>query len=119
MRKIEQTTAFKRDIKRESKGVYREALQTELIEVVGRLAQDEPLDERHCDHALMGDWKDFRDCHVKPDLILIYKKIDEQKISKKKSAKQKTGIQKGDEPKTGVEGILQLVRIGSHSELGL
>jgi mRNA interferase YafQ len=57
------------------------------------LAHDHPLEQRHRDHALTGDWKDHRDCHVKPDLILIYRKPD--------------------------DGSVQLVRIGSHSELGL
>nr|WP_269149094.1 type II toxin-antitoxin system YafQ family toxin [Cupriavidus necator] len=45
------------------------------------------------DHALGGQWKDFRDCHVRPDFLLIYRKPD---------------------PWT-----LQLVRLGSHSELAL
>jgi mRNA interferase YafQ len=45
-------------------------------------------------HALDGhDWIDHRDCHVRPDLILIYRKPD--------------------------DGTLELVRLGSHSELGL
>ena len=54
---------------------------------------DEPLQERHRDHALTGDWIDHRDCHIRPDLILIYRKPDNE--------------------------TLQLVRLGSHSELGL
>jgi mRNA interferase YafQ len=57
------------------------------------LANDQPLDEKHRDHALTGDRKDHRDCHVKPDLVLIYRKPDDT--------------------------VLQLVRLGSHSELGL
>jgi len=35
------------------------------------LAEDEPLPRRHFDHALSGVWSDHRDCHIKPDLILI------------------------------------------------
>jgi len=61
--------------------------------VVKALATDQPLAERHHDHPLTGDWKDHRDCHVKPDLVLIYRKPDVE--------------------------TLQLVRLGSHSELGL
>jgi mRNA interferase YafQ len=57
------------------------------------LACDQPLETRHRDHALTGDWKDHRDCHVKPDLVLIYRKPNDE--------------------------VLQLVRLGSHSELGL
>jgi mRNA interferase YafQ len=57
------------------------------------LVEDEPLEIRHRDHALTGDWKDHRDCHVKPDLVLIYQKPDDETV--------------------------RLVRLGSHSELGL
>ena len=57
------------------------------------LANDEPLARHHHDHPLIGEWKDHRDCHVKPDLVLIYRKAD--------------------------ENTLDLVRLGSHSELGL
>ncbi|MGH8118446.1 MAG: type II toxin-antitoxin system YafQ family toxin [Rhodanobacteraceae bacterium] len=45
------------------------------------------------DHALSGRWKNHRDCHVRPDLVRVYRKP-------------------GDD-------VLQLVRLGSHSELGL
>lgn len=57
------------------------------------LVRDVPLAGRYHDHALTGDWKNFRDCHIKPDLVLIYQKPNDE--------------------------ILQLVRLGSHSELGL
>jgi mRNA interferase YafQ len=87
MRKIEWTNVFKRDFKRH--GTFEGA----FIEALWKLATDEPLPERYFDHALTGDWKDHRDCHIKPDLILIYRKPDSQ--------------------------TLQLVRLGSHSELGL
>ncbi len=87
MRKIEWTTAFKRDFKKH--GTFESA----FIEALYKLANDEKLPEKFCDHALTGEWKDFRDCHIHPDLILIYRK---------------QGMDK-----------LQLVRLGSHSELGL
>ena len=64
-----------------------------MASVVYALASDAPLEPRLHDHALSGHWADFRDCHVKPDLVLIYQKAD--------------------------PGILRLVRIGSHAELGL
>jgi len=57
------------------------------------LASDQPLEPRHRDHAPTGDWADHRDCHVEPDLVLIYRKPD--------------------------AATLQLVRLGSHSEIGL
>lgn len=93
MRTIERTSRFKRDYKRESRGRHRTCLDAVLTPVVEALASDRPLEGRHHDHSLSGEWGDFRDCHVKPDLLLIY---------------QKSGTD-----------ILRLVRLGSHSELGL
>ena len=93
MRKIERTTRFKRDYRRETRGQYAQVLPTNFIDVLKLLVADEPLQERHRDHALTGDWIDHRDCHIRPDLILIYRKPDNE--------------------------TLQLVRLGSHSELGL
>ncbi|TAN71892.1 MAG: type II toxin-antitoxin system YafQ family toxin [Magnetospirillum sp.] len=93
MRTINRTGQFKRDYKREKKGRHRETLDADLVEVVSKLVADEPLEERHHDHALTGNWKDHRDCHIKPDLVLIYRHPDEE--------------------------TLDLVRLGSHSELGL
>lgn len=93
MRRIERTGQFRRDYKREAKGQHRATLDADLMSIVMALSSDQPLEPRHCDHALTGDWKDHRDCHVKPDLVLIYRKPDDE--------------------------TLQLVRLGSHSELGL
>ena len=93
MRQIERTGQFKRDYKREMKGRHRSSLPAELAAVVAALARDEPLPPHRRDHALVGNWSDHRDCHIKPDLILIYRRH-------------------GDD-------VLQLVRLGSHSELGL
>jgi mRNA interferase YafQ len=93
MRTIERTSQFKRDYKREAKGIYRASLDTDLIAILTALTNDHPLSEKHRDHALTGNWKDHRDCHLKPDLLLIYRKPD--------------------------DAVLQLVRLGSHSELGL
>ena len=92
MRTIERTGQFKRDWKRESKGRHGDALSRELVEVVTLLANDETLEPRFRDHALTGEWRDHRDCHIKPDLVLIYRKPDATR--------------------------LQLVRLGSHAELG-
>ena len=93
MRRIETTNAFKRDFKREAKGPHRTTLESDFTAILGALANDQPLAERYRDHALTGDWKDHRDCHIKPDLVLIYRKPDTER--------------------------LQLVRLGSHSELGV
>ena len=93
MRTIERTGQFKRDFKREAKGQHRLTLQADLTAMVMALANDQTLDPHLRDHGLTGDWKDHRDCHIKPDLVLIYRLPD--------------------------QGRLQLVRLGSHSELGL
>ncbi|MGA2903382.1 MAG: type II toxin-antitoxin system YafQ family toxin [Candidatus Korobacteraceae bacterium] len=91
MRTIRYTAQFKRDYKRELKGRHRASLDEALLEIVGLLTEDTPLAPRHYDHSLSGDWKDHRDCHIKPDLVLIYRKPDAE--------------------------TLELVRLGSHSEL--
>lgn len=93
MRRIEPTNSFKRDYKRELKGKHKTVLGGEFAELLQQLADDQPLAERLRDHALTSQWSDHRDCHIKPDLVLIYRKPDAE--------------------------TLQLVRIGSHSELGL
>ncbi len=93
MRTISRTSRFKKDYKRESKGQHRAALDTELIAAVNLLLNDSPLPEKLRDHPLSGDWKDHRDCHIKPDLLPIYRLPH--------------------------AGSLELVRLGSHSEVSL
>lgn len=41
--------------------------------IIQRLSNGETLEEKYCDHQLKGKFKEYRDCHVKPDLVLIYK----------------------------------------------
>lgn len=88
MRKIESQSRFKRDYKREKKSDPK--LDEKLTPVLEMLANDAVLPTRLSDHSLSGDWRGFRDCHIKPDLVLIYAKED---------------------------GMLSLARLGSHSEL--
>jgi mRNA interferase YafQ len=45
-----------------------------LAAVIALLQQDLPLLEKHRDHALTGNWSGYRDCHIEPDWLLIYKK---------------------------------------------
>ena len=73
MRTIERTNQFKRDYKRELKGRYRIELDEILLPVIKALMVDEPLAVEYRDHQLTGNWKDHRDCHIKPDLVLIYR----------------------------------------------
>jgi len=91
MRTIERSSNFKRDYKREAKGQHRNTLDDSLSPVLAALADDQQLEPRYRDHDLSGDWAGYRECHVKPDLLLIYRKS-------------------GDD-------LLRLARLGSHSEL--
>jgi mRNA interferase YafQ len=93
MRAIKYTNRFKRDFRREKSGVLGKKLDALLMEAVNLLADDQPLPQRYVDHTLAGEWKDHRDCHIRPDLVLIYRKPDPTS--------------------------LELVRLGSHSELGI
>lgn len=93
MRRIERTRQFKRDYKREVRGRHRATLDEALLPVLQALARDQPLAARYRDHALTGNWGDHRDCHIRSDLVLLYRERE--------------------------GGTLQLVRLGSHSELGL
>ena len=49
-----------------------------LEEVVNKLANQEVLDEKYHDHALSGEYSDFRECHIKPDWLLVYTVDDEE-----------------------------------------
>ncbi|MDR3568257.1 MAG: type II toxin-antitoxin system YafQ family toxin [Syntrophobacteraceae bacterium] len=93
MRIVRTTHRFDRDYKREKSGLHGKKLDTVLMEVINLLVADKPLPQNKFDRPLAGDWADHRDCHLRPDLVLIYRKPD------------------GDH--------LELVRPGSHSELDL
>lgn len=67
------------------KKAYKKLKQKErdlLLGVIERLANDEILEEKYNDHALRGKWKNHRECHIKPNLLLIYQKIEETLILK-------------------------------------
>ncbi|WP_258556912.1 type II toxin-antitoxin system YafQ family toxin [Moraxella lacunata] len=59
-------------------------------EVSDCLLNAKPIPQKYQDHSLQGDWAGFRDCHIKPDLVLIYKIND---------------------------GVVELHRLATHSEL--
>ncbi len=61
-----------------------------LLNVIRRLADNEQLEQNLRDHALHSNWRGYRECHIEPDWLLIYK-IEED--------------------------ILRLSRTGSHSTL--
>lgn len=66
---IIQTSQFKRDLKRASKRGYDLGL---LRTVIMKLANGEALDLSSRDHALTGNYAGFRECHIKPDWLLVY-----------------------------------------------
>lgn len=80
MRMIERSTAFKRDYKRELKGQYKKVLDIDFKDILKKLVSDIPLEKRYHDHGLSGDWAGYRECHIKPDLLLIYRKTEDDKI---------------------------------------
>jgi len=86
---IRTTSKFRKDLKLAKKKGLNIALLQEVVDV---LASGKKLSEKHRDHALTGDWESFRECHIQPDWLLIYK------IS-------------------GDSLILTLVRTGTHSDL--
>jgi mRNA interferase YafQ len=83
MRRIRRARSFDKDFKKAE-------LSPSLVEVLYCLVKDEPLPPKYRDHALTGNLKGFRDCHVEPDLVLIYKIGDD---------------------------LIELVRLSSHSEV--
>ena len=87
MLKIELTNSIKKDLK---KYKHQKSALLELQEIIELLAKKKPLPSKHRDHNLIGDWVSHRECHVRGDVLLIYKVEDD---------------------------TLFLSRFGSHSEL--
>ena len=83
------TNQFKRDLKKAKK---QNKNLDRLFEVVEKLANGEVLEAKYRDHALTGNYKDSRECHIEPDWLLIYEIKNETLV-------------------------LLLSRVGSHSEL--
>ena len=88
MYQLEYSTQFKKDFKKIAKMPIVDII--EVGNIISRLQRGESLDIKHVNHPLTGNWLGFKDCHIKPDLVLIYRVID---------------------------NALQLARIGSHSEI--
>lgn len=85
MLKIRHHIFFKKDFKKLVKNGFDDSVLNEVI-----LRKKEPLDPPFKDHALRGIWKPYRECHIKPDILLMYLVKDDELI---------------------------LLRLGSHSEL--
>jgi mRNA interferase YafQ len=68
---INYTSQFKRDYKRIKK---QNKDLSKLRTVIEILATGNELEQKYKDHPLIGDWKGYRDCHIEPDWIVIYKR---------------------------------------------
>lgn len=90
MRDIEFISQFKKDYKKAQKNPSNNNLDSILNPVLELLMKDENLTAKFRTHKLIGEYKGYEECHLKPDLLLIYLRIDNKLI---------------------------LVRLGSHSEL--
>ena len=71
MRTIEYSSQFKKDFKREKRSSRGANLEKDLKDVLDFLVVDKSLPAAFADHSLMGEWKDFRDCHVHPVCALF------------------------------------------------
>lgn len=92
MRTIEFSNAFKKDFKLVKKQPRHSKDIDDLLETtLDYLLNDQPLPEKYDDHNLTGVWSGYRDCHIKPDLVLIYRQTE--------------------------DNILRLARLGTHSNL--
>lgn len=86
---IQMSTKFKKDYKLMIKRGFKKSL---LQEVITLLAEGEVLPEKYHDHSLSGNYAGYRECHITPDWLLVYR-IEEDLL------------------------ILALARTGSHSDL--
>ena len=77
MKRVAQTKAFKKDLKRLEK---RGKDITKLRDLVLRLANGEVLEDKYRNHPLQGPWKPKWYCHLEPDWLLIYEMAEETVI---------------------------------------
>ena len=90
MYEIQFSSTYKKSIKRVKKGGKISMSEVDLV--INTLASGKSLSSKHRDHKLSGEFSMYRECHIKPDLLLIYQ--------------IKNDIL-----------VLVLINIGSHSEL--
>lgn len=88
-RELHIARSFKTDAKKLSKSE-----KDDTREVVLKLQEDKPLEVKNRDHDLHGNYEGYRECHIRPDLLLVYKKTDDKELH-----------------------ILSLVRVGSHTNI--
>ena len=93
MRSVRRTAQFRCDFRRVKRGAHGSHLNHTLLAALELLVSDAPLPARYVDHPMKGRYADCLDCHLRPDLVLVCRKHGSD--------------------------ALELVRIGSHAQLGL
>ncbi len=89
---IELSRAFRKDYRRViSNPAHARDIPKAYESAVSMLVAGVPLPDHFKDHPLLGEWRGYRECHLKPDVLLIYRKTK--------------------------DGILRIARLGSHAEL--
>ena len=75
MRTIHRSSKFKKDYKKAN--LTKTDLDL-LKDTITKLAKGQTLDKRLKDHALSGNWKGYRELHIKPDLLIVYKATEKE-----------------------------------------
>ena len=89
-REVRRSAQFRKDVRL----AHKQGKDISLLnEIIVKLANDEPLPEKYHDHALSGNWKGHRECHILPDWLLVYRKTSDGDL------------------------LLFLIRTASHSDL--
>lgn len=76
MLKLESTSKFRRDVRR----LHRRGYDLSLLEsLIDRLAREETLEPQYRDHPLSGEYSGSRECHIRPDWLLVYR-VDRRRL---------------------------------------
>lgn len=92
--KLRTSKQYSKDEKSVLRSPDGDSKHAELVIVLGYILKGGELPEKYKDHGLSGEWLGYRDCHVRPDLVLIYKRKE-----------------------VGKSVEVSLARLGSHSEI--
>lgn len=76
MRRIKRTVAFRKSYDAVAGAIGMVKLDQLLTPMLFCLASDIPLERKFGDHLLTGNWATYKECHLRPDLLLIYQKVD-------------------------------------------
>ena len=74
MQSVKRTAQFRSHFRRVKRGAHDSHLDETLLGALELLVADAPLPDRYVDHPMKGRYADCRDCHLRPDLVLVYRK---------------------------------------------